>query len=59
MSSDDIKRPKDTAFRYAGEGLPIWPLCFFFHQRKERSGGKMRGPLRNLFSCKACEEKRK
>lgn len=59
MTSDDAKRPRDTAFRYAGEGLPIWPRCYYCDQKKDRSGGRMRGPFSNLFSCRDCEELRR
>ncbi len=59
MTSDDTKRPQDTAFRYAGEGLAIWPLCFYCDTRKQREGGRMRGPFSNLFSCRDCEEQRR
>ena len=58
MNSDDSRRLPDRAFKHPGEGLTLWPLCFYCNNRKEREGGKMRGPLKNLFSCKACEEKR-
>ena len=58
MNSDDYRRLPDRAFKHPGEGLAIWPLCHYCNNRKERLGGKMRGPLKNLFSCKACEEKR-
>jgi len=58
MNSDDSRRAGDVHFRIVGEGMSIHLACFYCQQRKMREGGKMRGPLKNLFSCKACEEKR-
>lgn len=59
MNSDDrTGTRRDVHFRIIGEGMSIALACFFCGQRKFREGGKMRGPFKNLFSCKACEEKR-
>lgn len=58
MTSDETTKPADKEFRFAGEGLSLHPLCFYCGKRKFREGGRMRGPLKNLFSCRHCEEDR-
>ena len=58
MTSDDTRRGQDAKWREVGSGMPITLRCMYCHLPKLRAGGKFRGPLRKLFSCAACEEKR-
>ena len=58
MTSDDTRRGQDAKWREVGTGMQITVMCVFCHRRTTTLGGRMRGPLRKLFSCSACEEKR-